>query len=308
MQGAWCATVFVNNKEEFEPARLCEVNDIKYACWGLERCPETQRMHWHMYMRFVTRKRMESVKRIFARQDMHLEKRRGTEEQARRYCWKTQEDNGGAEVFTDTQGERGEFEPEKGQGMRSDLAEIATKIKAGTSIKDVAIDHPADFIRYHCGIQAFANVVTEAPAVRQMSVLWLHGPSGTGKTHRVMMKYPDIFKVMPGRSPWDAYSNQSRILFEEFQDTCWPIDMMKQYLDKWKLSLDARYANKHAHWTEVYLITNGSPETFYPTATGADLAAFRRRIATSCRYVNKREDEGGMSLEELINNPPHPVF
>lgn len=303
MSARWCITVHVQNDEEFVPRDVLTKDGVKYACWGFESAPETGQLHWHLYIRFTTRKRMDTVKRFLGRQDAHCEPAKGTEEQAREYTLK--ERVAGDEHHW---GEYGEYEKDSGkQGKRSDLEEIGEKVKQGVSIQDIARDHTADYIRYHGGIQALQVALSNPPAQRDVTVLWLWGTTGTGKTHRVLTTWPDCFTITPGRSPWDGYSNQTTILFDEFTgEANWPIDMMKRILDKWRLSLDARYNNKYAAWTRVVICSNSSPASFYSAAHGPDLDAFRRRIYGNCRLVTAKECDGGPTLEQIIAEPTNP--
>lgn len=297
MSARWCITVHVVNKEEFVPADVFSKDGVGYACWGYETAPQTGQKHWQMYVRFTSRKRMETVKRFLGRDDAHLEPAKGNEQQNKEYCEK-EGDFGECGVFKADEGK---------QGKRSDLEDIAEKLNGGTAIKDIAQQHPADFIRYHGGIQAYAQAIVNPPAQREVTIIWLWGPTGTGKTHRVLTKFPDCFTVSPGRSPWDGYTAQSTILFDEFTgETNWPIDLMKRILDKWRLQLDARYNNKYAAWTTVVICTNNSPVSFYSTASGPDLDALRRRIYGRCRLVEAREDAGGLSYDQLLEQEPNP--
>lgn len=308
MSRRWCCTVFVQNFEEWVPAdKLTAGNGVEFACWGLEECPETGRWHWHVYARFNCRKRMETVKRVLGREDAHCEIANGNEAQCREYCWKTTEKNG-APANQESHGSIGTFDEKNGkQGRRSDLEEVAAMVDKGDSDMAVAQAHPADFIRYHGGIAAYRIAVVNPPAVREVEVLWFWGPTGTGKTHRVLTTFPDCYSVTPGRSPWDGYTNQTTILFDEFTgEANWPLDSMKRLLDKWRMSLDARYNNKFAAWTRVVICSNSVPTSFYSTVRGPDWAAWARRIKMGCRLVETREDAGGPTFEELRAEPPNP--
>lgn len=298
MSKRWCITVHVANIEEFTPASLFPSDRVDYACWGFETCPDTGRLHWHLYLRMRTRSRMETVKRFLNRDDAHCEIAKGNEQQCKDYCFKDGNNTG----------EYGEFKADEGkQGKRSDLEEIATKLNGGTSIKDIAQQHPADYIRYHGGIAAYALAIVNPPAQREVTVLWLWGPTGTGKTHRVLTTYPDCFTVTPGRSPWDGYTGQSVILFDEFTgEANWPIDSMKRILDKWRMQLDRRYNNAFAAWTRVVICSNSSPVTFYQNSAGPDLEAFRRRIYGNCRLVTQKECDGGPTLDEIQAQDTNP--
>lgn len=303
MSKRWMTTIF---NDDWEPAGLRATNKIAYACWGYERAPSTGRWHWHIYLRLNTRARMSTVKNILEENTAHIELCKGTEEHCRKYCWKE-----GATLT----GEIGEFKADEGkQGKRSDLEDVAEMIcKRGAKPEDVAHKYPVTYIRNFRGIAELHKAIKPAPPQqREVQVLVLWGPTGTGKTHRARMAYPDLYEVTMGRNPWDGYVDQTTILFDEWRPQDWPITDMNRYLDRWPVTLPARYNNRSAAWTRVIICTNCAPSTFYNDADTCLernpmlLAAFRRRMGTSCRLVEHREDQGGPSITEIIESPPNP--
>lgn len=296
----WLMTV--NNPGDWAPFFVPD--QMHYLVWQRERAPTTGTPHVQGYVRFKVKKTRAAVKRLF-NHEMDLRICRGNEEQCRRYC--TKEDTREA-----VGGEQGDYKPEEGkQGRRTDLEQIAASIERGASIKEVATDHPADFIRYHQGIERFAAVVRPPPPIqRQLEVIVLWGPTGTGKTHRIMNAFPECFCVRPGRDPWDGYVDQETIFFDEFEPAEWPINQMKLILDKWRLRLNARYHNVFAAWTRVAICCNTNPTAWYEHAAEVDLLAIRRRICSSCRYVEEKEPPmgEGLPLQSLMLAPPSPAF
>ena len=282
MSKRWMVTVFTDVMA-FDPPFD---RTVAYGIWQRERCPTTGREHIHVYYRFAARKRMSTVKQWLDRPDAHLESAKGSEKDCRDYC--TKEDTrieNGAEHNPEN------YDPEVGkQGKRSDLEAIATKCRAGAPISVIANDHPGDFIRYHAGIKALAAAVGPKPPVQRdvtIAVLW--GATGVGKTHRMMMTYPDAYQVKPGRDPWGAYNGEKVILFDEFDHTKWSIQEMNRYLDKWRCSLDRRYQDCYAAWTHVGICANCSPASWWPTAEAPLLQAIRRRLTNCCFLVLSRD-------------------
>lgn len=118
---------------------------LRYASWQLEEAPETGMWHLQGYSEFDAPKRISAIKRwggVWER--AHLEVRQGTREQARNY---TREE----ETRVDGPWEFGQWIG--GQGARSDLSAIGELVDGGASVRDIAGEHPAAFIRYHGGIE-----------------------------------------------------------------------------------------------------------------------------------------------------------
>jgi len=285
----------------------------EYICWGLELTPRTRREHFHVYLRFNQRKRMRQILEMFGTNRIRCFLCKGTEQQCRDYCHSTGK-HVNKQALRLSFGENGNFKADEGkQGKRSDLDKIAEDIVAGKPMKEIALENASDYIRYNKGLEAFACVIKEQPPTfRAVQVLWMHGPTGTGKTHRVLTleeALGGVFTVTSGRNPWDGYNGEMTILLDEWRSTDWPIQTMNRLLDKWKWELPCRYHNKYAAWTRVIICSNDSPSQAYSDEPNQEIRkAFFRRVATACRYVDKREDQGGPTFEEIENSPPVPDF
>lgn len=294
MSKRWMVTIFVTNApNNWKP---CHPEGAVYSVWQKEKCPETGRDHWHLYVRWGCRKRLSYMARLYF--NSHCEVPFGTEEECRAYCTKE-------ESRIEVGEEHGEYDKDAGvKGKRSDLENIGKDIKEGKTLAEIAELHVSDFIRYHNGIEATMILLQpKPPLARDISVIVLWGPTATGKTHRILTNWPDVYSVNVGRDPWGQYRGEARILFDEFDSACWPITGMNKYLDKWRVLLDARYRDRYAAWTHVAICANSPPGSWYPDVTPMLLDAFRRRIRGRCWEVNSMEK----SLEEIMLDPPTPL-
>jgi len=297
-------TFTVHNLDGWEP----RWNDITmlYMVWQLEVAPETGAIHCQGYVRFKAKKRMQTVKNELGRDDAHVEHARGSEEQNREYCTKDASRKPG-----EIPHEFGAYDKDAGkQGKRNDLEEIAAECRAGKTIKAIAEAHPGDFIRYHQGIQSLHELIGPAPpAVKELFVLIMWGPTGTGKTWRARTKWPSSFICLPGRDPWSGYIDQETVIMDEFQPSDWNPQKLNMILDHYTFNLDMRYHNRCAVFRRIVICTNISPQNWYAELSYTQhlvLEAVLRRIRGCCRYVDKREDEGGPSIEQIIEAPADP--
>lgn len=294
MSKRWCATVF---SDDWVPTFD---GGVIYAVWQRERCPETGRVHVHVYVRYPTRKRMETVKNLFRRPDMHLEAARGSEEECRAYCQKAE-----SRIEEGTEYNVQNYDPNEGkQGRRSDLDAIAVQIRENVPIALIAENHPADYIRYHAGIQALhMQIAPRPPIMRDVEVLILWGATGVGKTHRIMTRFPECYCVKPGRDPWGRYRGEDTVFFDEFDWTKWTVQEMNRYLDKWRVLLDARYHDVYGAWTRVAICANDSPVSWYNNQSWPLIQAFRRRIQTSS-YLVQDQNQAIEDMEQTPNFGP----
>lgn len=246
-------------------------DEMEYLVVGKEVAPTTGRVHLQCYVRFKKRKELKTAKNCLP-DGAHLEQAKGTEKQNREYCIK----EGDYKEF-------GSYDEKEGQqGRRSDLEEVAEKIKAGASLKAIAEENSATFIKNHAGIEKLARLLLPPPPPTrdvQTTILW--GPTGTGKTHRVRTLFPEAYLVIPGRDPWGDYSNQDVIFFDEFDWKLWTPQDMNRYLDKWPCSLSARYNNKQAYWTKIFICSNENPQDWWPMENARLKGAFDRRVTAT---------------------------
>lgn len=304
----WMLTVWPNKLGHTWSPDLIVVPrfNILYMAWGFEYAPTTNEEHWHVYIRLNRKIRFDQLKRALDN-TIHIEGARGSEKQCRDYCW-SQGDYDNKRDLRISFAEKGTFNENMGiKGKRNDLTRIVKAIQDdGATIPEIASNYGESFIRYHNGIEAFARQVRPPPPVsRDVQVLFLYGPTGTGKTHRVLSEYPNAFVALPGKNVWDEYKGEEVLLFDEWRDSDWPITMMNKYLDKWRMTLQCRYRNSYAAWTLVILCTNDSPAQAYAMEPNPMMRqAFQRRIAGRCFFIEKREDEGGPPLKELLQTPP----
>ena len=124
---------------------------------------------------------------------------------------------------------------------------------------------------------------------RELEVVYIWGETGVGKTRSVMEKYgyENVFRVTNYDHPFDGYSGQDVMLFDEFRSSL-PLSNMLCYLDGYPLMLPCRYANRVACYTKVYIISNIPLEKQYPNVQLEELAsfeAFKRRLTSVYRML-----------------------
>jgi len=113
--------------------------NVAYAVYGKEVAPETGTPHLQGYVRFSSMKTMASCKTYLGSPRYHFEVSRGTEEQNRQYCIKSND-------FV----EFGTFEGSQGShGKRTDIDDVISSIDAGErDIKKLRRLFPAVLCKY----------------------------------------------------------------------------------------------------------------------------------------------------------------
>jgi len=210
--------------------------------------------------------------------ECHIEAQRGSNEEARDYCKK---DN----RIT----EHGEFVPSYGQaGFRGRSAEqgptrrekrkmIFDALKSkDKSVQDAIEEDPSD-------IQWILQVSHMIPTREEPAlVMYLYGPTGTGKTVNVMRALSDknisMYKKPPGHRWFDGYTGQEAIVFEEFS-SCFPLSVFLSMCDPSPPTVEVKGGFASIQSKIYFILSNIPKENQYPNVENEHRrSAFYRRI------------------------------
>jgi len=272
----WCFTI--NNPTEIDTELLSALECV-YLVYQKEE-GEDGTPHYQGIVGFEQQLRFNAVKSMLPR--AHLEVARNVRASID-YCQKQEGRLDGPWI-------RGTL-PARTQGSRSDLAEIGEKVRAGTSLRQLAEEHFSSVVRYKSGLQAVITL-HQPPRDFPTKVYVFWGPTGTGKT-RAAMKFPKIYKT-------HAVAKNGMLWFDGYD----PIDHETVLIDdfyggiKWTelLNLTDRYP--HLVQTkggmvqfrpkQIIFTSNTRPESWYPKM---DFAPFKRRLLTGGLFYFPREGE-----------------
>lgn len=260
-----------NDKEFFDYCK--EIKDIKYFVFQREKGNEKQTEHLQMYIEFNIGKRFSFIKNLFPK--AHIEERKGSKTQARKYCMK--EDTRLGQVY-----EFGEFVE---SGERSDLTDAFTMIQNGATDFEIYSAYP-NLIRCPKLLDTYRQKYLEETyrkQFRNVKVYYIYGDSGIGKSRYVSEKfgYDKIYRVTQySKNYFDDYQGEKIIVFEEFRSQI-KISEMLNYLDGHPCYLPCRFNNKIACYDTVYILSNWNFDRQYELEQREEkktYQAFKRRI------------------------------
>jgi len=131
-QRAYCFTSFANQEPIFNP------EEVRYMIFQQEECPETYNLHYQGYVEFYRKITMKTAFKILGFESQgRFFIRKGTRQQARAYCMKS-------ETQIDFPKEFGDFRA-GGQGARCDLKQLIDDIKEGKSDFELMEQDPQGF-------------------------------------------------------------------------------------------------------------------------------------------------------------------
>lgn len=249
--------------------------------YQLEQGGKTDYQHWQCFIQFANPIRFATLKNRlqdmgFA--DVHLEPRRSTVANCVAYCTKI--DTRLADpVFV------GDINMRDRQGARTDLSSLRLKILQDnkTAHEIMLADSGGKTVRYYKYLQELELAKTEvvySSKMRDITVNYLYGNPGTGKTSYIYNLYPmqDIYRVTDYDHPFDSYNAQPVLVFDEFSSQI-PWEQLLVLLDKFPTQLPARFHNRWAAYTTVWLISNLSLSEQYKFVQGDRRKALTRRIS-----------------------------
>lgn len=258
----YCFTSF---KASLDP----DLTRIRYICWGEEKCPETGKDHLQGYVEFKNSQRLDGAKRFIGDEAAHLEKRKGTRDQAREYCRKS----GGTFI------EHGEWEIH--QGKRTDLEEALTE---NEKIGDFMDNCPKLYCQFRSGVKDLyaRKLQKEQPETRQVEVMVLYGYAGRGKTEAAIKVATRLekewFMLSPEKDLWfDGYDGQEVLIIDDFKGQI-PPATLNRILDKYPYRCPVKGSFTWAKWTDVIITSNWEPKQWYSVGSGANWEALDRRL------------------------------
>ena len=259
--------ITINNPQicELDSERIREILNLfspDYYCMA-DEIATTGTYHTHIFLYSKSPIRFETIKRRFP--TAHIEKALGTAYANREYIQKSGKWENSEKAETSVEGTFYEFGeiPSEPEEHDPKMHKLIQEIKAGLSTTEIIERNPSLALRTR-EIDALRDKLTydqHKDKNRTVEVIYLFGASGTGKTSSIYKNHPasEICRITDyGRrdsTRFDAYHGQDVLVFEEFNSQI-PIETMLNYLDVYPLHLPARYSDKLACYTKVYITSN----------------------------------------------------
>ena len=277
---------------------LLEALSPAYYCMADETAT-TGTYHTHVFLYRPSPVRWQTVKNLFP--TAHIDKAYGSAQENRAYIQK-----GGKWAETDKAETAiaGSFEecghmPEPQSEKAPEMSALIEDIAAGKTTTQIIRENPRLAFRVKDIDMLRQTFLSEkyAEQNRVIEVQYIYGATGTGKTRGIYQRHGarDIYRVTNYRSgkgvSFDDYHGQDVIVFEEFASQI-PIEEMLNLLDVYPLMLPARYSDKVACFTKVYITSNLPLNRQYEAVQLCHpdtWKAFLRRIQSFTEYRINRE-------------------
>lgn len=291
----WLLTI--NNPEEHKITKelvieLLNLFHPNYYCFVFE-LSDSGTIHMHIFIYSTSPIRFNTIKNRFP--VAHIDKANGSVTENRNYLLKVGTEKNKSKAHTnlkDTFYEFGEI-PAEGSETNPEMTQIIEEIEEGVPIYVIVKNHPKyalrlkelEYLRQRHLEEKYKSVM------RPVVVIYIYGISGTGKTRGIYKRHNanEIYRVTSyknGIPCFDTYSANDVLVFEEFASQV-SIESMLNYLDIYPLMLPARYSDKVACYTTVYITSNMPLEAQYLDVQRGKMEtwnAFMRRINKVIEY------------------------
>jgi len=240
-------------------AILSDFSGTRYWCMCDEIGAENGTPHTHLYVVFKNPVMFDTIHKRFY--GVRIDECKGNNKQCRDYVRKEGkylDDPKHDTNLPDTFEEWGELPPDTTKS-ETQAEQIMRMVIEGKTNAEILAEIPGAYSKLNYIEQARQTILAEEfmDKYSKRDVTYLWGDTRVGKTRSVMDKYGyrQVYQVTDYIHPFDDYSGQDVIIFEEFRSSLKIEDMLK-YLDGHPVMLPCRYANKVACYTKVYLISN----------------------------------------------------
>ncbi len=276
--------------------------------------------HFQGYCEFSKQTSLEPAKALLGGPTVHLERRRGTQEQAIAYCKDPDKRIDHTEVYE-------EGEP-RHQGKRVDLEGFRDAVMSGERERDLIEEHYGIIARY----PRFYHTLTQINRPRRSAdlvVTLLYGETGTGKTRAVEDEWganPEFYRTpLNNKTIWfDGYDGHTTVLLDDFSGASSHISLcnLLQLLDRYPVQVPTK--GGHTWWlpNAVFVTTNLLPRDWYKWENrGEQYKALARRFSkvlvyfvpvpgTNCCFYEANRDtwwQENKPDEAFYSTPLHPM-
>lgn len=277
---------------------------FKYLCFQQEVAPSTGQRHYQGYVQFGNAIHFTTAKQLLLAVygvNVHLEIAKGSAKSNMAYCSKP-----GGSNFT-------ELGDKPLQGKRSDLADVTDMVMKGTSLRDIALEYPTDFVKFHNGIKALQAQTQSAPRDPNVQpvVHWWFGPTGSGKSQRAYTTFGMAAYTKMDGQWWDGYMGEDVVILDDYRTNLCPFNYLLRMLDRYPMRVQTKGSSIELSATTFVITTTSRPEALWNSRTEEAINQLLRRITYIEEFVDYEKrivhKEPGMCYIPIIVPYENPV-
>lgn len=278
---------------------------VDYFCMADE---QGSTHHTHIFAFFTSRVRFSTIKKHFP--EAHIDIVKGLSSDNIQYVSKTGKWKDSDKSETKIEGTFEEWgnRPPDSVGKKWEMTLLYNMIADGMTNSEILAMNQDYIMQIDKLDKLRTMLLTERykDTIRSdLRVIYVSGDTGTGKTSGILKKHnpSNVYRVTDYTHPFDGYNNQPVLCFDEFRNSL-RLKEMLNYCDIYPIELPARFSNKFACFSTVYIVSNWKLERQFEDAQKYDhesWQAFLRRIHEVHIYKDKGKIIEYHSVEEYLN-------
>ncbi len=264
-----------------------DTDGVRYAVWQLERGSETDTLHVQLYIEYDRNHRLRWVKQHLGGAGVHAEPRGGTRDQARDYCRKEDTRSAGPWEF-------GLWTLH--QGRRTDLEALQNRCRDGATLLTLYQEHFSNMVRYGRGVEKYLLLLrANRDGNHACRVLWLWGPTGSGKSRLAYRLGAQAFWVNSTSTGvwWDGYQGQLLVVMDDLRGNWMPMQVLLRIMDRYPYSVQTKGSMRTLNATRFIVTSCFHPTDLYRNSR-EDPAQLVRRC-TMIQHMDVGMDGDGVS-------------
>lgn len=258
---------------------------------------DTSNIHCHIILQNKNQIRFETLKKLIPYGD--IEKQQGSNAECYNYLFhkdeksKEKEKDEYDESCIKTNIEDIDSWLKVTRGQRTDLVAFKDAVLGGATFDELLEEHTialANHLNFYNNLKNRKLEKDFMTKERDVECVYIYGSPGTGKTYSVFSQYgfDTVYSIDDYLHPFDEYESQNVLLLDEYRHN-FDITYLLKLLDRYPLKLRARYGNKVACYTKVYIISNIPLDEQYKNADDSTRSALYRRIHKVIHYTGFNE-------------------
>lgn len=257
---------------------VCEPGGLLYACYSVERCPTTSKLHLQGFLQLDSRGRtLGGLKKLLNLPTGHFEPT--VKSQAANLAYTSKGDSHVAGPFTFGELEAPlEKRPREKKPKESVMAKVIPEIQAGKTDLEIVTDMPS--LLLHPGTLPYARSLLPyiGDKTRDVRVYLLWGAPCTGKSTQAKAKFPDYFyHTGPfDKSTFKPYKGESTVIIDAFMDHGWKMSILEKCIKPDIVTVAVLNSFIRTTWTTFVITTNQDPNEMYTRNHWNRDALFRR--------------------------------
>lgn len=282
-----------NNYPEDWKQKLADI-EARYLVCGEEEAPTTGTPHIQGYCEFKQQLRIsEFAKKVW----QHTGATPGDRKTGISYFAPARADADKNKTYVTKEGEPYEYGESSRKGKRNDIVKIKEIVKKGCSMKDI-LEVSTSYQSAKMG-QLLLNYY-EAPRNPQtdnMTVIWIYGNSGAGKSYDAKGNYPNAYVKGNNMSKWyQDYDGQKEVILEEFRNSTMTFSELLGLLQPYEFRVETKGGSRQMKATTIVINTCYSPTEIYPSISENRDQLYRR--ITELHFYKSRKERSTMVMKE----------